>query len=491
MYKIFFLSCAWLLSLPLVSPGQETVITLALDQVIETARRQSPEVLSARHAFRSSYWNYCYYRANYLPSLIFGSTPRFNHAINAITLPDGTQQYVSQNQLTTDATLSLSQNVPFTGGSLSVQTSIQRLDMFGNRAYSYKSTPVVVTYSQSLFGHNAPRWDRRIEPLRFEEARRNYVETLELVATRAVAYFFALARAQADLEIARVNHANADTLHLFARGRYEIGTITENEMLQLEINKLTEESNRLNARLTVDDCMGELRAYLGIDDPRPIVVTVQGTIPLISVDAAEALQHASSRGTDVLYRERRRLESESNVASARANAGLRADLYVQFGLAQTGRDLETAYKNPLNQQHVEVGIRLPLLDWGRGRGQVQVARSTRDLVHAQMEQQGVTLELNVIKTVKQFNLQANQLEVAARADETARRRSDVARKLYLLGKANILDLNASIADKDAARRNYINTLANYWSLYYMLRSITLFDFEQGIPITEDFRLLMN
>jgi outer membrane protein TolC len=237
--------------------------------------------------------------------------------------------------------------------------------------------------------------------------------------------------------------------------------------------------------------MEDLRSFLGIKDSQPIVVMTDEDIPLRFVDAGRALQYAVENSTEVLFMRRHKLESESNVANARANAGLKADLYMQFGLAQTGRDLDVAYQKPLTQQYVEIGIRLPILDWGRGKGQIQVAKSNRDMVYAQMDQDMNTFEMNVVKTVKQFNLQTNQLRVAVKADYTAGRRSDVARKLYLLGKSNILDLNASIADKDAAKRNYISTLSNYWTLYYMLRSITLFDFEKEIPITEDYKLLIK
>jgi outer membrane protein TolC len=470
---------------------EEPALVFTLKQIVDMARTQSPDVLYARHSFRSSYWNYCYYKANYLPSLNFSSTPNFNHAINAITLPDGTSQFIQQNQLTTDASFSINQNIPLTGGSLFIQSSLQRLDMLDEKDYSYKSTPVIIGYSQTLFGYNQLKWDKKIEPLRFEEAKRNYVETLELVAAKAVTKFFNLAKAQTNLEIARTNYANADTLYAFAQGRYNIGTITENEMLQLEINKLTEESNLLNAQLEVDDSMEDLRSFLGVNESRPIQVAIDGVISLEFVDGSKALQYAVENSAEVLNMQRRKLDSESSVARARANTGLQADLYMQFGLAQTGRDLETAYRNPLNQQYVELGIRFPILDWGRGKGQVQVAKSSRDMVHTQVEQDRTTFEMNITKAVKQFNLQTNQLKVAAKADYTAERRSEVARKLYLLGKSNILDLNASITDKDAAKRNYITVLSNYWALYYTLRSITLFDFEKEIPITEDYLLLIK
>ena len=108
-----------------------------------------------------------------------------------------------------------------------------------------------------------------------------------------------------------------------------------------------------------------------------------------------------------------------------------------------------------------------------------------------VEQDKTDFELNIRKLVKQFNLQAQRVRIAARTDETAQRRSDVARKLYLLGKSTILDLNASITEKDQARRNYITALYNYWSLYYTLRSLTLFDFEGKTPLTENYDLLID
>jgi outer membrane protein TolC len=469
----------------------DSVLVFTLQQVVDIAQQQSPDVLYARHSFRSSYWNYCYYKANYLPSLTFNSTPNFNHSINAITLPDGTAQYLQQNQLMTDATFAITQNIPFTGGSLFLQTSLQRMDLLDESEFSYKSTPLLIGYQQSLLGYNRLKWDKRIEPLRFEVAKKRYVETLELVAARATMRFFNLAKAQTNLEISRTNYANADTLYVFAQGRYNIGTITENEMLQLEINKLNEESAQLNAQLDVDDCMEELRSYLGVKESLSIEVKVNNDISLNTVNATEALQYALENSPDIRELQRQKLESESSVANAKASAGLKADLYMQFGLARTGQDIETTYKEPLNQQYVEIGIRLPILDWGRGKGQVQVAKSNRDMVYAQIDQDRNNFEMNIIKLVKQFNLQANQLNVAAKADYTAGRRNEVARKLYLLGKSTILDLNASISEKDTAKRNYINTLYNYWTLYYTLRSITLYDFEKNIPITEDYNLLIK
>ena len=490
MFKRILLLIAATCGMGTVLHAQEA-LELTLQQTIHHAQEKSPDAQSARHSFRSSYWNYRYYRANYLPNLTLTSNPYLDRAINKVTLGDGSVKFVEQNLLASDLTLSLTQNVPWTGGTFFVETSAQRIDLFSDNSHSYQTSPVNIGYRQSLFGHNSLKWDRRIEPVRYREARKRYAETLELVAAAATQKFFALATAQSNYEIACTNYANADTLYIYARGRYDIGTISENEMLQLEINKLTEETNRMNARIEVDNAMQELRSYLGIQQDVDLKVRIEDFVPDLQIDLNEALLLAAQNSPDIENMQRRRLESESAVAQARANAGLKADIYLRFGLTQTADRWKNAWRNPMDQQYVSLSVSLPILDWGRGKGQVRVAKSNRDLVQTQVEQDKTDFDLNIRKLVKQFNLQAQRVHIAARTDTTAQRRADVARRLYLLGQSTILDLNASITEKDSARRNYVTALYDYWSLYYTLRSLTLYDFRQDQPLEEDLERLIK
>lgn len=128
--KLIFISLGLLLTELLTAQDQTT--ELSLKQVIEIARMESPDAQTARHSFRSAYWNYKYYRANYLPSLSLTSDPNLNRAINKITMGDGSVKFVEQNLLNTDLTLNLSQNLSWTGGSFfsrnlrSTHGSVQR-----------------------------------------------------------------------------------------------------------------------------------------------------------------------------------------------------------------------------------------------------------------------------------------------------------------------------------------------------------------------------
>src|SRR5690554_4786792 len=407
------------------SIAQDT-LRLTLDEAVALAQQQSPQAVAARHQYRASYWNWRSFKADYLPSLTLSSSTQLNRSIGSVTLPDGSDSFVQRNQLFNSGALTINQNIAPLGGSLYVQSGLQRLDIFSDNQVSYQSTPVVIGYSQNLFGYNYLKWNKRIEPKRYSYAQKLYAETLELVASGAAMRFFQLATAQSNWQSADYNYANADTLYQYAQGRYEIGTITENEMLQLEINFLTEQTNRLNARIEMDDRILNLRSFLGITSNVEIVAVIRPEVPEFAVPVDKALQLAHQNSPDMELFQLQKLQSESAAAQANASRGFKADLYVEFGLSQTDAHFRNLYHDPLNSQLVSSGIRIPILDWGVGRGRVEVAY-----------------------------------------------------RLYLLGKSTLLDLNSAVAEKDRAQRAYINELQSYWSLYYGIRSITGWDFERN------------
>ena len=96
-----------------------------------------------------------------------------------------------------------------------------------------------------------------------------------------------------------------------------------------------------------------------------------------------------------------------------------------------------------------------------------------ELTQTQSEQALQDFRLNVLKMVRQYNLQAYRVKIAYRTRETTLRRYDVARWLYLQGRTSLLEFNTSINEKDNAQRAFISALQTYWSLYYGLRSLTL------------------
>jgi outer membrane protein TolC len=93
--------------------------------------------------------------------------------------------------------------------------------------------------------------------------------------------------------------------------------------------------------------------------------------------------------------------------------------------------------------------------------------------------------------VMEFNLQGNQVLNSSKADTIAQMKYDVTQQRFLIGKQDITRLNIARTDREQARRAYIQSLRSYWNYYYSIRRLTLFDFEKGVTLSEDFDKIVD
>ncbi len=496
MYRIAIVCLFLVFSVQEYSYAQnETELkVLNLPEVIEIARDQSLMALMSRHQFRSSYWEYRTHLARFRPGLSLDATiPSLNNSYESVTQPDGTEEFVYKSNMQTSLSARLNQNIGLTGGQVFVTSTLQRNDNFGDDATStsYLAYPVTIGFLQPINGYNPLKWDRKIEPMKYEEAKLDYVNALERVSRQAVRYFFDLALAQINLEVSEKNYANTDTLFQIAKGRYQLGTIAENELLQMELSFLNSEASRNEATIDLELRKSRLRSFLGFNERVSLQLILPSEVPIIEMDYSRTLQEAMDNNPELMNLERQLLEAQQRVAEARSQKGIRADLYAQFGLSQTADGVNGVYQDPNNNQRVEVGVQVPILDWGLGKGQYRMAQSAEEVVKTNVEQSQIDFNENIFLQVMQFNLQDDQVAIASKADAIADLRYEVTKQRFLIGKIDVLDLNVALEEKDVARRGYVQELRNFWDYYYNLRGLTLYDWQEDQKLVEDFDELLD
>jgi outer membrane protein TolC len=134
---------------------------------------------------------------------------------------------------------------------------------------------------------------------------------------------------------------------------------------------------------------------------------------------------------------------------------------------------------------------MPLIDWGRGRGKVKMAESNQELINVQVQQAQIDFEQSIFLQVMQFNMQDDQVIIAAKSDTIGQKRYDVTKQRFLIGKIDVLNLNDALKEKDSAKRGYISALRDYWNYFYTLRQLTLFDFVNNQSLAEEFDKLVQ
>jgi outer membrane protein TolC len=477
--------------LPLIGWAHEDTLRLSLDDCIMMARRQSIDAAVALGELRSAYWQWRSYRADLLPEVsLSGTAPSWNKRYSSYQQADGSLSFVRNDYLGLDGAVNITQKLWPTGGTLSVESSLDYLHQSGSggSGNQFMSLPVAVTLSQPLFSVNHLKWNRRIEPLRYREAQARFLTETEQVAMQAISLYFGLLLAGEQVNIARQNLQTAEKLYEVAQAKRRMGTISENDVLQLRLDVLTARSALTNSESTRQARQFALRSFLDVEaDIEPVVPE---DVPQVRLDYDNVLNHALQNNALATTMRRRQMEADYAVASARANRQS-INLYAQLGYTGTGDNMNSAYRNLLSNEVVSVGITVPLLDWGKRKGQRRLAESNRDIIQGQLRQQSQDFRQDIFILTEQFNNQAEQLRIACEADTIARRRYHTNVETFKIGSISTLELSSAQTAKDQARQNRIQQLFNYWYYYYQLRSIALWDFERGCELTADVERLIE
>ena len=470
--------------------AQDT-IAISLTDAINRSVSNSVDAVVARNQYKSSYWGYRTYKAELLPEVTLNSTlPYYSKSYNQFQNTDGTYTYVSNDYSRIDGGLSISQNIPLTGGILSVESSFERLQQYGEGGSTrYMGIPASVTLEQPIFGFNRVKWLQRIEPVKYKEAQQKLIGDMEEVSNTAIQYYFNLLLGQINMEIAQQNLKNSEKLYTIAEAKRKIGQISENDLLQLKVSLLKAESYLTDAQASLNARMFQLRSFLNYGENiilEPVIPqSLADKLPVLSYAQVVALARENNSFTQNV--QKRMLEANRDVSQAKADRW-NAKLFVSFGMSGQEDTFSRAFNsnNWRNNQIVNVGIKIPILDWGKGKGKVKIAEAERDVENSRIEKEQMDFNQNVFLRVQNFNSQSKQLELAKETDKIAQQRYNTSIEAFVLGKIDVLNLNDSQSSKDEARRNYIEQMYQLWSYYYQIRSLTLYDFISDREISVDY-----
>lgn len=458
--------------------GGDTV-KLSLQQVVEMAKRNSIAAKQAVTQRETKYWQYRTFKSNYQPQLsLTGILPGYSKTTQQVLQPDGTVLFQPVHNDNSSLQLDFSQSITATGGTVYGTTSMQRFYDFDRHNQFYNGVPYAIGYSQPLFQFNQLRWDKKIEPLKFNESKQEYIESQEQISITVTGYFFDLLLAQVNLQIAETNFTNTEKILKIANLKFDLGKVSKNEILQLQLERLNAQKAVGTAKRDMEIATLNLRSYTGNDDEEKIALELPGSTINMSVSADKVLEEAFANRSNAIAFVRRVAEAKRDVAKAKGQSGLIATLTANIGYSNTARNIPDVYKNPQNQQLLQLQFAIPVLDWGRSKSRTKTAEANEQFVEYAVEQDKQTFKQQIVTQVTLFNMMKEQLVFTAQADSIASEKYKIARDRYVLGDLSITDLSIAFQENDQAKRDYVAALRDFWGAYYQLRFLSLYDFEK-------------
>ena len=466
---------------------------LSLASAIQIAQQQSYDAMVSRLSFMSQYWSYRSFQAELLPAVnLSGNLFQFDRSmVEARNYDDGRIAYVENNSMSNSLALSVDQNIVALGGKLSVQSYLYRLDQFSYDSKIYNSQPIRLRYTQPLWAYNSLKWQKKTEPLRYENAKRAYLESMEEVAVQAVYLFFNVLSAQSTYQQSVSTLKDRQYLFEIAKKRLELGTITKSELLQLELSLLNAQVDVNNNELTLKNQKFRLFSYLRVFNYEDMELMPPYSIPDVVVNVNEVLSKAMDNSTHVLQQQISRLESEKLLAQAKANKGIQVQLNSELGFNRTANHFREAYRDLKDNEIVGLTVSLPIFDWGVSKGRVKMAQADLEVTKTQLEQAHETYVQDLQTSVLQFNMQSGQCKNAMRAQDIADERYDITKRRFETGAVTVTDLNTAQQESENARAQYIRQLQTFWTGYYNLRKSTLYDWVGRQNLTVDFNIVIN
>ncbi len=462
---------------------QAQPLTLTLPRAIEIAADSSLQAFRAENQYLASYWSYRSFKAGRLPSLTLRTSPleyrrdftqRYDYEQNI-------DVYRRQQSLYSYGNLSLSQNLDWTGGTFFVDSELGFMRNFtGETDYTqFSSVPIRIGYSQSLFGFNSFKWERKIEPLKYQKAQTQYLYNQEEISETAIQYFFTLAIAQLEYDMAEANVASSDTLYSIGQERQKIASISQADLLTLKLDAVNARNSLKTASSSLKRAMFSFVSFLNMDHQTEVKLVLPGRPDNMLISSESALEHARENNPNFLADQQELMEAEREVERTKKTSTFEANISASVGFNQAATTFSDAYQSPLQQDIVRVGLTIPIMDWGVRKGRANMALNNLNVTRISIQQRVTSLEQEIIMTVNDFNIQQDLIQSAEEALNLAVMAYQTTKERFIIGKSDLNSLTLSLNRQNSAQRNYLSALQSYWMNYYKLRRLTLFYFSKG------------
>ncbi len=479
--------------IPEVAVAQQ--IELDLQQTIEKANKNSLEIFRARNMYLVNELNYQDFLVELRPHLNLQLTPlNYTRSITEVYNSELMKyEPVEIQRLTSQYNMGINQQIGLTGGNLSVNSSLMRSQRYGsssNNNLDFISTPLSIGYQQNFSSINAYKWKAKIEPLKFKQAKLEFIEQREEVSIKAVNLFFSLLVAQMNFDIAVLNSQNADSLISMGRKREQIGSISRDDLLNLELKQVNAGISVEQAKNQLENARLDFCDFLEIPLDTEIECIAPEKVELAFINPQQAQQLAEKNNPDSHGLIQKLLEAQKQVCAAKRSK-YNISVAAGVGLNQNKEVFAEAFQDLLDRQNFKIALSIPILDWSETKRSIQRASLNEQITQRENEKVKEQLMIEVAKKANEFNIKRSELNSAAKADTLSRRAYELTQQLFALGKANVIAINESYKAMYSARNQYLNALQNYWFYYYTIRKLCLFDFQTGRELTSDFDQILE
>lgn len=479
MRRLFFIVT---LTAATLGVSAQRKVTLDLNRTVALATDSSLTAEKYRSVLDTYRFSFLAWQASRKPQITLDATPLQyeQYMVQRYISDEDRDTYREQQMLYSEAAVGMTQDIEALGGTLYASTGLGFLHTFGGDTNydQFSTVPIKVGYRQDLLGFNALKWSKRLEPLKLKKAEKAYAYNLESTAAEAVDLFFQLALAQDQLRMAEENLQTCDTIYAIGCRRFKIASISKAELSILDLQRTNATNTMENAKILRDKASKQLATFLGMERDTDIELIIPTNHSPVKVDAEEALRYARENNPAFIETRQAVEEARMEMEKAKVERRLRLNIDASIGLNQVADKFWDAYRSPLRQEKAIVTLSVPLKDWGKRKNNYLQAQSRLSTAEKELSEATRDTELDVVTSVDDYNKRHDLTANSRKSLNIAQEAYDAMLTRFIKGQATVNDLSLAQNYWQTARQNYTQSLQNYWTAFYRLRQLTLYDFNK-------------
>lgn len=458
---------------------------VSLQEATEVHVYNTRYVQEKRLAYENSLLEYDNFKKSLLPSISLNLTPvSFNRSMRLLqNYTNGEYSNVEEYSNTSSGNVSISQKIAATGGMLSIGSSLSYLREFTCDNNSFSTSPMYLSYSQSLFGGRRNYlFERSISSLKHDMALKNYCASVSTEQQKILTLYLDAYSCKVDIDFYTQAVDIGDSLLMHAKIRKESGKITEYDYNQIELQQLDNKMELEKSLYAYDSSIRQLGNELQVQGIELDNLSI-AEFPA-RIEEAVVMERISKNNPTYQSQELARLNAEYTLHQKRISNRFNANISLSYGLNQYAKTLREAYQHPDQRQSVSITLSIPMFQWGINRNKLKMAEN--DYESALLEQESTLdkFKEEIHDNVFNYNMSRELADVATRKYQLAGQQYSFAAARFRVGKIAAIELTNANKEYLQSKQNYLSVLGSLFVNYYKIRHLALYDFIEDKDMAE-------
>ena len=395
-------------------------------------------------------------------------------------------EWYTNESFSSNGTFSITQPIIWTDATVSLNNKFgwqQNTSTSGttstNKAFS---NDLYLSINQPLFTYNRTKTDLRSMELNYENALINYALRRLSIESTITSSFYNVYTAKNNLEISEAELKDAQQNFEIIKNKVEADLSARDELYQAELNVAQAASTVDNRKVSLENAKDNLKQTLGLDIDDDFDVVAEISAKPVKVDMLTAINSALGSRLELRQREISRTELDIQMKQIKETNSLDGSLSLSLGIMGDNEKFQKIYDHPTNNPRVSVSLSVPIFDWGARRARIKAQELATKIFDMQTDEERKSIEIAVRRSCRSLLNLESQMIIAEQSLKNAQLTYDLNSERYRNGELTGMEMNQFQTQLSNQKMSYVSTIINYKLELLNLKIISLYDFENGVPI---------